>query len=214
MTPAAILKSLAAQGVTVRVVGQDLVLRPKGVISPQLKAELKMHKAEVRALLDPDVRWRVDILQPQIPPFPAPIPHLAARPGAEPDSAACFCCGDCLVRVPDTGVGQCNACRQAISLLIAETRREYERSTLESQGRAIAGMVVPEADRPKESSAPLEATCRWCDGPITDRRRTWFCSDDCRKQEGRVHRITRASRAVSLAPAKARPGDTEPGTSS
>ena len=169
---------------------------------------------QVQEPLDSKVRWRVDVLQPQVPLFPAPIPHLTARPDARPGPGDCVCCGDPLAAVPDIGVGQCHACGQAISLLIAETRREYERSTLESQGRAIAGMVVPEADRPKESSAPLEATCRWCNGPITDRRRTWFCSDDCRKHEGRVHRVARASRTVSLAPVKARPRDMEPGTSS
>ena len=54
MTPLAILAAIADQGVTVRVDGRALVLRPKGVASPQLRAELKAHKAAVRALLDPE----------------------------------------------------------------------------------------------------------------------------------------------------------------
>ena len=121
MTPLTILDAFAARGVTVRVAGRALVLRPKGATSPQLKAELKAHKAEVRALLDPDIRWRVDILLPHVPPFPAPIPHLPARP-ARPGPEDCACCGDALSQVPEMGVGQCDACRQAIALLVTEWR--------------------------------------------------------------------------------------------
>ena len=120
MTPLAILTAIADQGVTVRVDGRALVLRPKGVASAQLKAELKAHKAEVRALLDPDVRWRVDTLLPHAPPFPAPIPHLAARPDARPGPEDCACCGETLSDVPEMGAGQCDACRQAITLLVTE----------------------------------------------------------------------------------------------
>ena len=104
MTPLAILNALAARGVTVRVAGRALVLRPKGGTSPQLKLELKAHKAEVRALLDPDVRWRVDILLPQVPRFPAPIPHLAARPDLRPDPrqvSETQCRGSLDERTPD-----------------------------------------------------------------------------------------------------------------
>lgn len=134
MTPLAILNALAARGVTVRVAGRALVLRPKGATSPQLKLELKAHKAEVRALLDPDVRWRVDILLPQVPRFPAPIPHLAARPDLRPGPGDCACCGDALSHVPEMGVGQCKACRQAISLLVAEWSGGCEDSRQASPG--------------------------------------------------------------------------------
>ena len=143
MTPLAILDALAARGVSVRVAGRALVLRPKGPTSAQLKAELKAHRSEVRALLDPDVRWRVDILLPQVPPFPAPLPHLAVRPDVRPGPGDCTCCGDALSYVPEIGVGQCDACRQAISLLVAEWSGGREDSRQASPRRLRHGHHPP-----------------------------------------------------------------------
>ena len=84
MTALALLEQVAAAGLRIRVVGADLAIRPKGVLPPDLKAKLAAAKPQMLELLDPEVRWRVDVLTPQVPPWPAPVLSLLARPDIPP----------------------------------------------------------------------------------------------------------------------------------
>ena len=84
MTALALLEQVAAAGVQIRVVGADLAIRPKGVLPPNLRTKLAANKSQVRTLLDPEVRWRVEVMYPQVPVWPAPVLSLLARPDIDP----------------------------------------------------------------------------------------------------------------------------------
>ena len=98
MTALALLEQVAAAGVQIRVVGADLVIQPKGTLPCELRAQLAANKPQVRALLDPEIRWRVEIMNPQVPPWPAPVLGLLARTALDPGVDDCFSCGDPLPR--------------------------------------------------------------------------------------------------------------------
>ena len=53
MTAQALLDELAAHGVTVRAVGQNLRLAPKAAVTPELTEIVRAHKLELLAILRP-----------------------------------------------------------------------------------------------------------------------------------------------------------------
>ena len=121
MTALALLEGMAAAGVQIRVVGADLAIRPKGVLPADLRSKLVASKSQVRTLLDPEVRWRATVLYPQIPPWPAPVLSLLARPDIQPGVDDCFSCGDPLEPMGLTPVPRrCQPCRRAAWLLLED----------------------------------------------------------------------------------------------
>ena len=121
MTALALLEEVAAAGVWIRVVGADLAIRPKGVLPPDLKAKLAVAKPQVLELLDPEVRWRVEVMTPQVPRFPASVLSLLARPNIQPGVDDCFSCGESLEPMGLTPVPRrCPPCRQAAWLVLED----------------------------------------------------------------------------------------------
>ena len=121
MTALALLEQVAAAGVQVRVVGADLAIRPRGVLPPDLRARLVANKPQVRTLLDPEVRWRVDVMSSQVPQWPAPVVCLLALPDIHPRVDDCFSCGDPLEPLGLTPVPRrCQPCRQAAWLVLED----------------------------------------------------------------------------------------------
>ena len=120
MTALALLE-VAAAGVQIRVVGADLALRPKGVLPVHLRTKLAASKSQVKTLLDPEVRWRVEVMLTQVPPWPAPVLSLLARPDIHPGIDDCFGCGDPLEPMGLTPVPRrCEPCRRAAWLVLEE----------------------------------------------------------------------------------------------
>ena len=121
MTALTLLEQVAAAGVQVRAVGAGLALRPKGVLPSELRAKLTASKSQVRALLDPEVRWRVEVMYPQVTPWPGPVLSLLARPDIDPGVDDCFSCGDPL---PPMGLQpvprRCRPCCRAAWLVLAD----------------------------------------------------------------------------------------------
>ncbi len=121
MTVLALLEEVVAAGVQIRVVGADLAIRPKGVLPPDLKAKLAAAKPQMLELLDPEVRWRADVMTPQVPPWPAPVLSLLARSDIQPGVDDCFSCGDPLEPMGPTPVPRrCQPCRQAAWLVLED----------------------------------------------------------------------------------------------
>ena len=121
MTALALLAEVAAAGVQIRVVGVNLAIRPRGVLPANLKAKLAAAKPQVLELLDPEVRWRVEVMTPQVPRFPAPVLSLLARPDIDPGVDDCFSCGDPLEPMGLTPVPRrCQPCRQAAWLVLED----------------------------------------------------------------------------------------------
>ena len=92
MTALSLLKQVAAAGVQIRVVGADLAIRPKGTLPDALRTRLVARKRQVLELLDPEVRWRAEVLYPQVPSWPQPVLSLLVRHNVRRDVNACFSC--------------------------------------------------------------------------------------------------------------------------
>ena len=121
MTALALLEQVAAAGVQIRVVGADLAIRPKGILPPDLRARLIANKPQVRTLLDSEVRWRVEVMSPQVPLWPSPVLSLLARPDINPGVDDCFSCGDPLEPMGLQPVPRrCQPCCRAAWLVLEE----------------------------------------------------------------------------------------------
>ncbi len=121
MTALALLEEVAAAGLQVRAVGSDLAIRPKGGLPADLRAKLVASKPQVLELLDPDIHWRVEAMQPQVPAWPAPVLSLLARSDIQPGVDDCFSCGDPLEPMGPTPVPRrCQPCRQAAWLVLED----------------------------------------------------------------------------------------------
>ena len=72
MTALGLLEQVAAFGVQMAFVGADLVIQPKGTLPCELRAQLAANKSQVRALLDREISWRVEMMNPQVPPCGRP----------------------------------------------------------------------------------------------------------------------------------------------
>lgn len=117
-----VLAELTRRGVEVVAVGDRLRFRPPSAITPDLRAALVEHKADLLRLLSPDdgeIRWRVDAMRPQVP-RAGSIPVLLARPEASrAPTGTCLSCGDPLTE------GQrirCVPCVTAVEQVLNEIR--------------------------------------------------------------------------------------------
>lgn len=99
MTALTLLEQVVAAGVQIRVVGADLAIQPKGTLPCELRAQLASNKPQVRALPDPETRWRVEIMNPQVPPWPTPVlgareaQHAARPPAPRPNRLSALSAG-------------------------------------------------------------------------------------------------------------------------
>src|SRR5437867_5064291 len=123
MTATRLLKTWTSAGISIRAVDTELYIRPDGIVTPTVRRWLEQHRLEVIAELDPDVAWRVEAMRPQVPPPPAAIPVLMARPDVTGAVGCCMSCSDSLPTVPEIGTGVCDPCRVAASLVMRSTSR-------------------------------------------------------------------------------------------
>ena len=121
MTVLALLGQVTAVGVHMRVVGDDLAIRPRGVLPDHLRAQLVGSKTQMLALLDPEIHWRAEAMSRQVPVWPAPVLTLMARHDVQPASDFCFSCGDPLepMALPPAP-RRCKPCRQAAWLVLED----------------------------------------------------------------------------------------------
>ena len=122
MGPSEVLAELTRRGVEVAVEGDRLRFRPQGAVTPDLRAALIEHKADVIRLLAPpdaEVAWRIEAMRPQVPRSGA-IPILLARPEARTaPRGTCVSCGDPLAA--DRRV-RCAPCVAAVERVLNEVR--------------------------------------------------------------------------------------------
>ena len=123
MTPTALLSWLRGVGAIVTVRDDQLVIdAPGGVVTDDLRRELRMHRDQLVALAsEPDehaVGWRVVAMREQLPPFPRPAPLLLARPELPYRPGACVSCGG-VVKAP-----RCAACKAAVARVLASWKHE------------------------------------------------------------------------------------------
>jgi hypothetical protein len=123
MNAAALLADLHRRGIRLSVSGERLgVDAPKGIVTPNLRAALVEHKADLIRLLgtdDSEVAWRVEAMRPQVPRTGA-IPVLLARPEAKTaPCGTCVSCGDPLV---EDRRSRCAPCVSAVERVLNEVR--------------------------------------------------------------------------------------------
>jgi hypothetical protein len=116
VTAVEVLTTIEARGAFVAIDGDDLLVRPKGILTPELRAAAVAVKPEILA----EVRWRADVMRRQVPPAPHPILCLVARPGERPVPGTCQSCGGPLSGAE--GFGRCSLC--ALAMWLACSHRE------------------------------------------------------------------------------------------
>jgi len=119
--PTEVLAELARRGVEVAVDGDRLRFRPQGAVTPDLRAALAEHKADLIRLLgdDEEVAWRVEAMRPQVPRTGA-IPVLLARPEAKyAPRGTCVSCGGPLAAGRRS---RCAPCVRAVERALNEVR--------------------------------------------------------------------------------------------
>lgn len=123
-----LLAELRQRGLDLAVEGDRLRYRPREVVTPELRAAMVAHKAELLGLLAKracEVDWRVEAMRPQVP-RTGPIPFLAARRSGPVPDDACLSCGDPL---PRGGRYCCPPCREATWRVLNEVREGVPRDT-------------------------------------------------------------------------------------
>jgi hypothetical protein len=120
-----LLAELMRRRVEVAVDGDRLRFRPQDAVTPELRAALIEHKADLIRLLDPvsdEVIWRIDAMRPQVPRTGA-IGCLLARPEARTAPAGmCVSCGDPLATDRRS---RCAPCVSAIERVLNEVREGH-----------------------------------------------------------------------------------------
>ena len=106
MNATGIVHDLAGQGISIGVDRGRLFLKPRGAVTPEIRAIVGEHKAVLLALiqgnerpssaLNPELAWRIDAMRLRLPSSPAPVPCLLARPDALRRPGCCLSCGDVL----------------------------------------------------------------------------------------------------------------------
>lgn len=122
MDPTELLAELNRRGVAIAVAGDRLRFRPQNAVTPDLRAALVEHKADLIRLLSADdieVAWRIEAMRPQVP-RTGTIPILLARPEAKTaPGGTCVSCGDSLT--PDRRI-RCVPCVSAVERVLNEVR--------------------------------------------------------------------------------------------
>ncbi len=122
MGPTELLAELTRRGVEIAVEGGRLRFRPQDAVTPDLRAALVEHKADVLDLLGDDERevgWRVEAMRGQVP-RTGTIPILLARPEARnAPRGSCVSCGDPLA--PARSV-RCAPCVTAVERVLNQVR--------------------------------------------------------------------------------------------
>lgn len=116
-----VLAELTRRGVEVMIAGDRIRFRPQSAVTPDLRAALIEHKADVIRLLGPDdeVTWRIEAMRPQVPRTGA-IPVLLARPEAKyAPRGMCVSCGDPLA---EDRRSRCVPCVSAVEWVLNEVR--------------------------------------------------------------------------------------------
>jgi hypothetical protein len=117
-----VLAELTRRGVEVAVVGDRLRYRPPAAVTPDLRAALVEHKADLIRLLgsdDDEVSWRVEAMRPQVPRTGA-IPILLARPEAKTaPRGTCVSCGG---PIGEGRLTRCSPCVAAVEQVLNEIR--------------------------------------------------------------------------------------------
>ena len=138
MKAAELLDELQARGVMLGVKDNRLVIdAPKGIVTPELLAQLSEDKAELLHLLTQDtsdIDWRVAAILPQIPDS-GPIPFLVVRKSAVPGPRDCHSCGEPL----SSNDGYvCGPCSRAVhkALEIAFSRKKEAKADGKTGSRA------------------------------------------------------------------------------
>lgn len=126
MTPAAALIAEAAEaGVRIYRAGDRLRLRAPGPPDDDLRRRIREAAADLLPLVpplppnsttsaDPALRWRIEAMRRQLPPYSRPMPLLLARPEVRYQPGRCLSCGD---PVP---APRCEPCKMAVQFLLDE----------------------------------------------------------------------------------------------
>lgn len=84
----------------------------------EAKAELLLVVPQLTASVadtdSPAVLWRIAAMRPQLPPYPRPVPLLAARPELPYRVGYCLSCGG------SVAAPRCAPCRVAVAAVLAE----------------------------------------------------------------------------------------------
>jgi hypothetical protein len=117
---AALLLAAASRGVHVFLANDRLRVRPANGLTPEERAILRSLRDQGPAI-SRELCWRVEAMRPHVPPSPAPIPGLLARPNVHQQTGVCFSCGETVL---ESAVGRCPLCALAawIALAAYETR--------------------------------------------------------------------------------------------
>jgi hypothetical protein len=118
LTSETLLAYLRARSVDLSVSEGKLRYRsPAGIVTSDVRALLKAHKAELITLLtqDAEIKWRTVAMRSQVPET-GPIPFLIARP-VRPAAGRCASCGESL---RNAKVLRCASCALAARQVLAE----------------------------------------------------------------------------------------------
>ncbi len=116
-----VLERLSARGVVLVADGQRLRFRPREAVTPDLRAALVEHKAELLRLLgaeQEEIRWRAEAMRLQLRPT-GPIPFLVARRPLTDAPGRCLSCGDVLI---EGRRYRCGPCVCAVERVLNEMR--------------------------------------------------------------------------------------------
>ena len=122
MDPTELLDELGRRGIEIAAHGDRLRFRPQAAVTPDLRAALLEHKANLIRLLaapDDEIAWRAEAMRPQVP-RSGVIPVLLARPEAKTaPRGTCVSCGDPLAA--DRRL-RCAPCVAAVERVLNEVR--------------------------------------------------------------------------------------------
>ena len=111
-----ILLAVVARGVELQLDGdRHILVRPISALTAAERRALRQQAAVAPALAQ-ELARRVTVMRSQVPPAPAPIPALVARPDLPPRPGYCVSCGGPLT--PEAGSVRCALCGLAAWMAI------------------------------------------------------------------------------------------------
>ena len=107
-----VLLELQAAGVRFRLEGDQVLVSPRGALTPEHRDLFRQHREAVRALVaistDAGIVARRDVFAQQLAQTPAPtVPAFIFKPDVPYMQGTCFSCGDGL---PELHFGRCGRC--------------------------------------------------------------------------------------------------------